>query len=226
MHTGETWSILGPNGSGKTSLLETLAGLRKAASGEIRINGQPISSYAPKRLACIRSVLFQNTEDNFPATVLETTLTGRHPHINYLNAETREDILLAEKALAAVDLEGFANRDVLTLSGGERQRVAIATCLAQDTPIRLFDEPANHLDLRHQSSVLKLIDNQEYLNFVVLHDINHAWRYTSHALLLYDDGTVESGRVEELLHADRLASLYGCEIRCSGAADDRFYLSA
>jgi iron complex transport system ATP-binding protein len=227
MSAGETWSILGPNGSGKTTLLETLAGLRPPQSGEVLIDGRPSSSLSPRQLALRRSMLFQKTDDAFPATVMETVISGRHPHVPNWQTETREDFDIARQALLKVDLAGFEERDINSLSGGERQRVSIAACLAQETPVRLFDEPSNHLDLKHQNSVLRLIsENRRHLNLVVLQDINQAWRYTSHALLLYSDGSTEHGTVEKMLTINRLEKLYGCKLKMIQDIQDRVYIHA
>jgi iron complex transport system ATP-binding protein len=227
MSAGETWSILGPNGSGKTTLLETLAGLRPPQSGEVLIDARPSSSLSPRQLALRRSMLFQKTDDAFPATVMETVISGRHPHVPNWQTEAREDFDIARQALLKVDLAGFEERDINSLSGGERQRVSIAACLAQETPVRLFDEPSNHLDLKHQNSVLRLIsENRRHLNLVVLQDINQAWRYTSHALLLYSDGSTEHGTVEKMLTINRLEKLYGCKLKMIQDIQDRVFIHA
>ena len=225
LSAGETWSILGPNGSGKTTLLMSLAGLQTARSGEIMLDGIKMSSYSSRQLAVLRSILFQKSDDAFPATVMETVLSGRHPHIPYLQTATTADYNIARQALRDVDMSNFEDRDILTLSGGERQRVSIAACLAQDTPVRLFDEPANHLDLKHQSSILQLIsNNHKRLNLVVLQDINQAWRYTTHTLLLYPDGSAEHGKVEDMLTTDRLETLYGCHLRIIQDEGERVFV--
>lgn len=227
MTAGQSWSVLGPNGSGKSTLLQALAGLRPLQSGRVLLAGRPLNTCSHRQLALQRSILFQKTDDAFPASVLEAVLAGRHPHIPYWQTETEDDRRIARQALAKVDMEGFEERDILSLSGGERQRVAIAACFAQQAKIRLFDEPANHLDMKHQSSILELIsDNQGGLNVIVLQDINQAWRYTSHALLLYPDGSTESGCVTEMLTLDRLQALYGCRLKIIEHEDERIFMHA
>lgn len=227
MSAGETWSILGPNGSGKTTLLETLAGLRPSQSGDVLVDGVSTSSLSPRQLALRRSMLFQKTDDAFPATVMETVISGRHPHIPNWHTETSKDHDIARQAILKVDLAGFDERDINSLSGGERQRVSIAACLAQDTVIRLFDEPSNHLDLKHQNSILQLIsDSKQRLNLIVLQDINQAWRYTSHVLLLYSDGSTEHGTVDNMLTIERLESLYGCKLKMIQDNQDRVFVHA
>jgi len=225
MSAGESWSILGPNGSGKTTLLETIAGLRPAQSGEVYIDGDTVSSLSPRQLALQRSILFQKTTDAFPATVMETVLSGRHPHIPYWQTETNKDCDIARQALGKVNLAGFEGRDINSLSGGERQRVSIAASLTQDTPVRLFDEPTNHLDLKHQSSILELISNKiQHLNLLVLQDINQAWRYCSHVLLLYLDGSVKTGSIEDMLTIERLEALYDCRLKLIQDGGDRVFV--
>jgi iron complex transport system ATP-binding protein len=225
MSVGESWSILGPNGSGKTTLMETIAGLRPARSGEVLIGGENVSSLSSRQLALQRSMLFQKTDDAFPATVIETVLSGRHPHIPYWQTETDTDYGITRQALDKVDLAGFEERDINSLSGGERQRVSIAACLAQDTPIRLFDEPANHLDLKHQNTILELISNKnQHLNLLVLQDINQAWCYTSHSLLVYPDGSTETGTIEDMLTTEKLGILYGCKLKMIEDDKDRLFV--
>lgn len=225
MSAGQSWSILGPNGSGKTTLLETIAGLRPAHSGEILIADKEVSSLSSRQLALQRSMLFQKTDDTFPATVMETILSGRHPHIPYWQTETNVDYDIARQALNKVDLAGFDERDINSLSGGERQRVSIAACLAQDTPIRLFDEPANHLDLKHQKTILELISSKQgYLNLLVLQDVNQAWRFCSHALLVHPGGTTETGTIEEMLTSEKLSNLYACKLRQIEDGKNRIFI--
>ncbi len=225
MSSGESWAILGPNGSGKTTLLQTIAGLHPFHSGDILLDRESIACRSSGQIALLRSILFQQTEDAFPATVMETVLSGRHPHIPYWQRESLNDIEIVRNALNRVDMAEFEDRDVMSLSGGERQRVSIAACLAQETPLRLYDEPANHLDMKHQDSILRLItENLDLLNLVVLQDINQAWRFCSHALLLYPDGTVETGSISEMLTIERLERLYDCDFKTIRDGEDRVFI--
>lgn len=214
MHSAQDWCVLGPNGTGKTTLLHTLAGLRAPQHGNVQMNGQPVHGYSLHELARLRSILFQRSEEPFPSTVMETVMSGRHPHIPRWGSETDGDRRLATELLNRVGLSDMQHRDVTTLSGGEHQRVNIAAVLAQQTPVRLFDEPASFLDLRHQADMLELITRgDEHLNILVLHDINHAVRYCSHALLMFEDGHTEQGAIDEILEVERLERLFGCRLR-------------
>ena len=212
---GENWGILGINGVGKTTLLHTLAGLRSAKEGEILLQGSALSQLSRQDIARTMGLLLQDSYDPFPATVLETTLIGRHPHLKPWQMETAGDKAQAEKALICMELDGMEQRDVTTLSGGERRRLAIATLLTQAPELLLLDEPGNHLDLRHQISVhehLHALTTQGKAVVMVQHDLNLTARYCDHVLLLSGDGKWCSGSSEEMLQPERLSDLYGYEV--------------
>lgn len=212
---GESWGILGINGVGKTTLLHTLAGLRTAKDGEILLQGTALTQLSRQNIARTMGLLLQDSYDPFPATVLETALIGRHPHLKAWQMETTEDIAQAEKALKDMELTGMEQRDVATLSGGERRRLAIATLLTQAPELLLLDEPGNHLDLRHQISVHEHLHALTELGKAVImvqHDLNLTARYCDHVLLLSGDGKWSSGKTEEMLQPERLSQLYGYEV--------------
>jgi iron complex transport system ATP-binding protein len=217
LKAGENWVILGANGSGKTTLLHALAGLRAPDAGHIRLEDSEVGDIPPRTRAKRIGVLFQEAESEFPATVLETVLTGRYPHLDRWQWEGAQDYRAAEAALEAVGLGGLARRPLATLSGGERRRVEIAALLAQDAPICLLDEPTNHLDLRHQIQVLDLLAGRarrpEHLNVFVLHDVNLAARFGTHAILLFDNGECRHGPLSDMLNRSNLERLYHCRLR-------------
>lgn len=214
---GERLAILGRNGTGKTTLLSTLAGLRKAEAGSVSLCGESYETLGPRRAAQLRGLLPQGHLDAFQSTVLETALIGRHPHLGRWAWEGREDERIAREALAAVDLAGLGSREVHTLSGGERQRLAIAALLAQQPQVYLLDEPLAHLDLNHQIAVLELLSRRARADGVgivmVLHDINLALRYADRTLLLFGESRTLEGPVAAVLTAESLSRLYGHPLR-------------
>ena len=214
---GERLAILGRNGTGKTTLLNTLAGLRETESGSIAVCGASYETLGARRAAQLRGLLPQGHIDAFQSTVLETALIGRHPHVGRWAWEGKEDERFAREALAAVDLAGLGSREVHTLSGGERQRLAIAALLAQQPRLYLLDEPLAHLDLNHQIAVLELLSRRAREDGVaivmVLHDINLALRHADRALLLFGEGRTLEGPVESVLTAEALSRLYGHPLR-------------
>ncbi len=225
---GQNWVILGANGSGKTTLLHTLAGLRPADAGHISLDNTDIQRMPHRQRARRVGVLFQDFETAFPATVLETVLTGRYPRLARWQWEGAEDYRVAHAALEAVGLADFAPRSLATLSGGERRRVEIAALLAQDSPICLLDEPTNHLDLRHQVQILNQLFERAHrpghLNISVLHDVNLAARFGTHGILLFDNGECFHGPLPEMLQRPYLERLYHCRLREINADGARWFL--
>jgi len=227
---GECWAILGANGAGKTTLLHTLAGLRAPATGEITLDGRPLGAWSRREIACRLGILLQDSEDPFPATVLETALIGRHPHIGPWQWEGPDDREIARAALHEVELGDFEHRGVDTLSGGERRRLALATLRVQDPRVSLLDEPTNHLDLHHQIRLLGQLrqraQEQSGALLMALHDVNLAARFCDHALLIFADGEVLHGKAGDLLRADYLTCLYHHPIEEVASNGHRAFLPA
>jgi iron complex transport system ATP-binding protein len=208
---GELIAVLGQNGSGKSLTLHTMAGLRTPRSGSVSMLGRDVGNSQRQDLAKHLALLPQHVDDIFPATVIDTALIGRHPHIGRLNWESQVDVDIATAALASVDLEDLASRDVLTLSGGERRRLAIAQVLTQAPDLYLLDEPTNHLDPQHQLDALRLFREKADAGAAViasLHDVNLAVRYADRCLLLYGDGRWDLGATPKILDSERLSKLY------------------
>jgi len=227
---GQNWAILGANGSGKTTLLHTLAGLRRAETGRILLDNIELQSVPRRERACRLGVLFQEHGSTLTATVLDTVLTGRHPHLGRWQSEGPDDIALATAALATTGLSGLEQRYTDTLSGGERRRMELATLLTQDTPISLLDEPVNHLDPHFQIGLLGQVCDRVrrpgHLNLIVLHDVNLALRFCSHGLLLLPGGDTRHGRLEDIVDSTVLQETYGCAMREIHDARQRLYLPA
>ena len=212
VRAGEVLALLGPNGAGKTTLLATLAGLRAPSSGAVALSGDDLRTLPRRRIAQRLGIMLQHTDDPFPATVLETALIGRHPHIGLWLRESAEDVARARAALAAVDLAGLEEREVATLSGGERRRLAAATVLVQDPLVFLLDEPTDGLDPRHAAQSLgafrALADSGRSV-VIALHDVNEAVRVADRVLLLFGDGQTLFGPTAEVLTSAALERLYG-----------------
>lgn len=214
---GDIWAILGANGSGKTTLVHAIAGLAGPMSAAVSIDGAPLAAQRGRSRAAQVGILLQQEDAAFWGGVLDYVLLGRFPHARTVFGWEREDEDAARAALAAVGLSGLEQRDYRSLSGGERQRARIAQLIAQDPQLYLLDEPLQHLDLRHQVVVLRLFASLARVRgravVMVLHDALWPVRACSHALLLHEDGTTESGAASALLTRNRLERLYGCLLR-------------
>jgi iron complex transport system ATP-binding protein len=213
---GTLTAVLGCNGAGKSSLLHVLAGLAGPAGGEVRLGGVALGAWVRRDLARNLGLLMQASDDPFPATALETTLVGRHPHLDFWQWETEADRAVALQCLSAMDLAGLAARDVTTLSGGERRRLAIAAVLAQDPQVFLLDEPIQQLDPQHQLAVLhrfRTLADAGRTVVLSLHDPGLAARFADAALLLAGDGRWQHGPVQEVLSEASVGALYGIAVR-------------
>jgi iron complex transport system ATP-binding protein len=226
---GEFVAVLGRNGTGKTLSLLTLAGLRAPDAGRILLTGEDISAMPRQQVARLLAMLPQDTDDIFPATVLDTALVGRHPHIGRWRWESSDDVGYARRALAAVGIDDLESRDVLSLSGGERRRLAIAQALTQAPRIYLLDEPTNHLDPQHQLDALRVFRNIADGGGTVLaslHDVNLASRFADRCLLLFGDGRWEIGRTDEVLNESRLEALYETPMEALRWRDRQLFVAA
>lgn len=212
---GEFIAVLGRNGVGKTLTLHTLAGLRVPAAGTVRLDGRELGAWPGALRARRLALLPQSVEEPFPASVFESALIGRHPHLPFWQWEGAEDHAAAGRALAAVGLAAFRDRAVDSLSGGERRRLDIATLLAQDAAVCLLDEPINHLDPRHRNDVLALFRARAGAGGLViasLHDATLAAHYADRVLLLHGDGRWQFGEAAATLSAENLSELYGVAV--------------
>jgi iron complex transport system ATP-binding protein len=203
--------VLGTNGVGKTLTLHTLAGLRPAAHGLVRLGHDSLAALPRREIARRLGLLLQIHDDAFPLTVMDSVLMGRYPHGSFWEWAGIRDHAAVRAALATLDLGGIENRIITSLSGGERERVALATILVQDPAIWLLDEPTNHLDPHHQlivMDVLRTLADQQRIIVTTVHNPALAMRYADYVLLLFGDGEWEFGRANELLEPDRLQRMY------------------
>jgi iron complex transport system ATP-binding protein len=225
---GQNWCVIGRNGAGKSSLLKILAGLRKPDSGQLSLQSHRFADWSLQELARKRSYLPQQRSDAFSYSVMETVVAARHPYFGEQYWETDADWEIAHTALREMDVLELAQRDVRSLSGGERQRVAIAALLAQDANWMLLDEPANALDLPHQIAVMNLLARlcreQNKAVVMVTHDINLAYRYATHALLLSGDGAWLAGPVQEVMTAEQLSACLGYPLVAHDCAGQTIFL--
>jgi iron complex transport system ATP-binding protein len=214
---GESLCILGPNGSGKSTLLKCIARILEYR-GEILLEGQNASIIPRKEFAKKTALLSQSMQVFFPYTIYETVSMGRYAHLQgFLKSLTAQDREIIEDILKKLDIWDIKDRMIDELSGGTLQRVFLARTLAQTPDVILLDEPANHLDLKHQIELLdftkKWINENNKTLIGVFHDLTMARRFCDTGILL-DNGTIAaSGKIEEILRSETLSKVFGIDIR-------------
>lgn len=214
-------AIVGPNGSGKTTFLRALTG-ELPYSGSVVLNGRDISTLKPWEAAGMRAVLPQATALSFPFTVREIVKLGVTGGRS--GALAGEDDRLPERALARVDLEGFAGRFYQELSGGEQQRVQLARVLCQvwapvldGQPRYLFlDEPVSSLDIKHQLIIMNIARDFAQRGggvVAILHDLNLAAMYADQICVMHQGRLAAAGTPEDVLNDELIEQVFGCKLR-------------
>lgn len=213
---GEVIAIIGPNGAGKSTFLRALNGSLPISSGQVLLDGKPLSTFARRAVARHIAVVAQESDLRFPVTVMEFVLGGRHAWTTAWGWETERDVDIARNVLRETELEDFAARLMNELSGGERQRAVLARALATEASVLLLDEPTANLDLAHQATMLRLVrarcDNGSAAAVVVTHDVNLAAEFADRVLLMKDGRTIASGPPGEVLTADLLRKVFDLEV--------------
>ena len=225
---GELIAVLGQNGSGKSLTLQTLAGLRRPGHGQVLLGGHDILASRRQDVARQLALLPQVSDDIFPATVMDTALIGRHPHIGRLGWESADDYAIATQALQTMGIDDLAGRDILTLSGGERRRLALAQVLAQAPVVYLLDEPTNHLDPQHQLDTMRIFRAAADRGagvIATLHDVNLAVRFADRCLLLHGDGRWALGPAASVLNEDDLSDLFATPMEAISWRSHRLFVA-
>ena len=211
---GETVALMGPNGIGKTTLLQLAAGLLRPAAGEILVQGRELKQWSRRQLSSCVALVPQSLEVPFAFRVEEIVAQGRVPHLRRLGGLCSNDIEAIENAMEAVDVTKMRNRVFSELSGGERQRVKIAIGLAQQPKIMLLDEPTQHLDLGRQIELMALLRRLVERGLTILaavHDLALVRESCSSGIMLLPDAPAISGSLAELLRPDLLERAFSVE---------------
>lgn len=213
---GETLCLLGPNGCGKTTLLNCIHGSLALKSGSIKIDGQDVGAMTVTETAKKMGYVFQEHSAPFPYNSLEVVRMGRAPHLGLFQAPSARDTEMARKLMEEMGIGHLAAQRYTNISGGERQLVLITRTLCQQPEIILFDEPTSHLDFKHQSIVLKTMRRLAGKGFTLImtsHFPNYAWSLNSRVAMMGYNGFVAVGPAEEVMTEQNLSETYGMKIK-------------
>ena len=231
IRAGEVLALLGPNASGKTTLLKTLLGLLPPLAGDVLLHGKPLADLPLRERARQLAYVPQAAGSGFGFLVREVVLMGRTAHGALLARPSARDFEAVDAALERLAIASLAQRPITELSGGERQLALVARALAQEPHAVVLDEPTASLDFGNQGRVLREIRRLAESGLAVLfttHDPNQALRVADRVLLVRSGGTLAQGPAQELIERVRLAQLYGTEVEelTDAATGCRGYLPA
>ena len=212
---GKITALVGANGSGKSTILKTMARIMSPKAGSVLLDGKSIHKQSTREVAKQLAILPQNPTAPEGLTVTELVSYGRFPYQKGFGSMRAEDKRMIEWAIEVTGMVEFHDRPIDQLSGGQRQRAWIAMALAQETDILFLDEPTTFLDMAHQLEVLQLL---EHLNatanrtiVMVVHDLNHASRYAQHMIGIKQGKAIAEGSPVEVMTSDVLREVFNIE---------------
>lgn len=213
---GSITAILGPNGTGKTTLLHTILGLLAPQAGEIWIAGKNISAYKRSELSQVMSLVPQSEVVPFNFKVIEYVLLGRTPQLGFLDMPSEHDIEFVRDTLEMLEIQHLEQRAVTELSGGEQQMVVLARALVQEPQVLLLDEPTSHLDLSNKGRLLKILQILAQRGVTIVfstHDPDAAAMIADHVILLKAGAVLDAGLIQQVLTSEKLTQTYGTEVK-------------
>lgn len=206
---GEFVGLIGPNGSGKTSLLKHFYRAILPEINTLWLKGKKIEEYTQNAIAKNITVMKQENSSDFDYTVEQMVLMGRSPYLKPYMSFDRNDLDIAIHSLEKVGMSESRKRYFSSLSGGEKQRVLIARALAQDTDILILDEPTNHLDIYYQLYLMQILSKLSKTIVSVFHDLNLAAKYCDYIYVLKEGEVVDKGKTQEVINEKMLKQVFG-----------------
>ncbi|OLU17591.1 MULTISPECIES: ABC transporter ATP-binding protein [unclassified Pseudomonas] len=206
---GEFVGLIGPNGSGKTSLLRCAYRSTQPACGHLQLDGEDLWRRSPRWSAQRIAVVLQEFPQEFGLTAGDIAAMGRTPHKALLDGDSREDATLVAEALRQVGLGGRADHAFARLSGGEKQRVLLARALVQQPGLLILDEPTNHLDPRYQLELLQHLRRLRLSTLASFHDLNLAAAFCDRLYVIDQGRLVTSGAPSAVLTGELLHEVFG-----------------
>ena len=212
---GEITTIIGPNGSGKSTLLSLLCALNKSKTGHVYLGDINMNNLKYKDIAKILATVHQQNSVPKDIKVEELVAYGRYPHKGYFKSNNKEDKNIIKWALECTGLDDLKHKGVMNLSGGERQRAFISMALAQKPKFLFLDEPTTYLDIFHQIEILEIVKKLNKDNgltvVMVLHDINHAAKYSDFIIAMKDGKILYKDEPNSIMKKEVLKNIYNID---------------
>ena len=216
VQAGEVLALLGPNGSGKTTALRSLARMLKPRQGKVLLQDADIWNQSSGAVARQLAMTPQVERRDWPISVEHAVLLGRTPHRGWFLPYNSDDRRQADLAIKQCGLDTLRERAVTELSGGEWRRVVLARTLAQQPSTLLLDEPLANLDLKYQHELLRfvrsLVKDDSISVVVTMHDLNTAAMFADRIGLLSDGQLIALGTPTEVCTADHIAKAFDVEV--------------
>jgi iron complex transport system ATP-binding protein len=213
---GSLCGLLGPNASGKTTLLKCMNGILTPREGVVRVTDRIVADLSRQEIARLMAVVPQQMNLVFSFSALQMVVMGRAARLGALKLPSGKDREEARAALEDLGVGSLADRPFNELSGGERQLVLLARALFQDTSILLLDEPTSHLDFRNQYRIMDVVseitEKKGLATIVTLHDPNLAGRYCTHLVMLKEGRLHRKGPLRSVFEPKTLEEVYGMEV--------------
>lgn len=212
IRTGEVVSILGPNGTGKTTLLRCLCALHRQNTGTVTVDGMDVGMLKGRELAKVIGFVPQSVPAS-RTSVFDSILMGRRPYIDW--SATSDDLNMVEAVIDAMGMSDLSLKYCNEISGGEFQKVQIARALVQAPSVLILDEPTNNLDISNQHRTMRMImdavRSREMCTIMTMHDINLAANYSDRFLFM-KDGSVAAYGGAEVITESLISDVYGMDV--------------
>ena len=208
-------SILGPNGVGKSTLIHCMNRILDPTAGAVTINGYDVGGISIKDLAKFMGYVPYSSVDNFPLSVTDTVLMGRHPHSKWGTLD--DDLRIVHEMLCLIGIEDLADRNFNELSAGQHQKVMLARGLAQEPRIMFLDEPTSNLDIKYQLEITKMLRRlsreKNMMAIMISHDINIAAKYSDNIIMMHDGGIFALGKPSDVITSENIKHVYDVDAK-------------
>jgi iron complex transport system ATP-binding protein len=212
---GKFYGILGPNGSGKTTLLDLISGFLSPDKGQVLLGKTDMLTLPRRQIAQTLALVSQDYYINFPFSVGEVVMMGRHPYIDRFSHPSKTDVDRVSRVMDITKISHLKKRKITELSGGEKQRCIFARALCQETPVLLLDEAFSNMDINHTLQYLGIIKERIHQTkgtvICVLHDLNLAAAWADEILFLKNGKITAKGKTQDVMTRENIKSVFNVE---------------